>query len=436
MHLLMTGLSYKTADVGIREQVAFGATRLPDSLRDLVGYPSLQGAVILSTCNRMEIYVQTDDRDSAHAGIVEFIATSRGIAPEVFMPHLYSVSDRDAVDHLFSVVCSLDSMVLGEQQIIAQVRQAFKISIEAETMTPILDRLFRQALGVGKQVLTETDISHSHVSLSTVAIDVARATFPDLDQRNVLIVGSGEMCELAARYLFEQGVRSFIVSSRTHAHACTLADELGGIPRRFDELPSLLPDADIVISGTAAPHCVIDASAFQQNDHPVLLLDIAMPRDIDPACACCPGVILRDLDDLGHMVETNQEFRRVAADAARSIVAQEVDAFICWVREHGVTPTIKEIRSRAEEVRVQEADRLIASIHADLSEGDRVAIHKATSAIVNKLLHEPTTRMREGMSAGAGLAYVEAARYLFGLSERCGEPFSLRSADAVEAVYR
>jgi len=430
----MLGLSHRTADVSVREKVAFTGNRLPEALQGICACPSVRGAVVLSTCNRMEIYVQAEDRDVAWHDILSFISTNRGVDAAEIEPHLYSATDGDVVSHLFSVVCSLDSMVLGEQQIIAQVRNAFKVSVETGTMTLVLSRLFRQALEVGKRVLSQTDISRSHVSVSTVAIDVAREAFPDLAERNVLIVGSGEMCELAARYLFEQGVRSFIVSSRTHAHACSLARELGGTPRQFDELPELLRTADIVITGTAAPHCIIGPEMLAANDHPLLVLDIAMPRDVDPACAECPQVTVCDLDCLGRQVQANQEHRREAAQEAQHIVDEETEGFIRWVEEHGVTPTIKEMRARAESVRVGEVEHLLRSLDADLSERDRMAIEKATSAIVNKLLHEPTARMRESVVAKTDFECVEAARFLFGLSHEQVEHSRVLAEDASVAA--
>lgn len=417
MQVFMVGLSHKTADVEVRERVAFGHPQLPAALRALCAKNSIRGAVILSTCNRMEIYVNTDDAETARIQIAEFIAESKNISRAIFEPHLYSFEALDAVHHLFSVVSSLDSMVLGEQQIIGQTRIAFKSALEAGCVTMVLSRLFRQALETGKRVRSQTAISSSHVSVSTVAIDVAKQMFPDLACTTVLVVGSGEMSELAARYLLEQGVQSLLVSSRTYAHACSLAKELGGSARYFEELEQLIGEADIIVSSTAAPHCIITPDLLRTVRKKVLILDIALPRDVDPACRAHENVVLYDLDDLGAIVEDNQQHRRDAARDAQKIVDEETGLFGQWVEEHAVTPTIKEMRLRAEAVREQEVERLVECMDAGLSKHDRAALEAATNAIVNKLLHEPTVRMRASAADDTDFECVEAARFLFGLSE-------------------
>lgn len=417
MQVFMVGLSHKTADVELREKVAFGKHQLPDALRALCGKSSIRGAIILSTCNRMEIYVNTDDADTARTEIAEFISEFKQVGRLQFEPHLYSHEALDAVHHLFTVVSSLDSMVLGEQQIIGQTRTAFKTAMEAGCVTMVLGRLFRQALEVAKRVRNQTDISANHVSVSTVAIDVAKQTFPDFTHKTILIVGSGEMSELAARYLLEQGANSLVVSSRTYAHACSLAKELGGAARYFEELEQLILEADIIISSTAAPHYIITPELIQDVRKRVLILDIALPRDVDPACGACHNVVLYDLDDLGRLAEENQRHRQEAAQEVKRIVDEETAIFGQWVDEHGVTPTIKAMHLRADEVRQHEVDHMIKCLDADISEEDYAVIEAATNAIVNKLLHVPTARMRASVAENTDFECVEAARFLFGLSE-------------------
>lgn len=365
----------------------------------------------------MEIYVNTDDAETARVEIAEFISEFKQIGRLQFEPHLYSYEALDAVHHLFNVVSSLDSMVLGEQQIIGQTRTAFKTAMETGCVTMVLSRLFRQALEVARRVRNQTDISDHHVSVSTVAIDVAKQTFPDLKGKSILIVGSGEMSELAARYLLEQGVESLIVSSRTYSHACSLAKELGGAARYFDELEQLVNEADIIISSTAAPHYIITPELLKDVRKRVLILDIALPRDVDPACAGCHNVVLYDLDDLGNLAAENQRHRQEAAKKAALIVDEETTVFGQWIDEHGVTPTVKEIHLRAEAVREHEVAHMIKCLDADISEEDRAVIEAATSAIVNKLLHVPTSRMRASVAENTDFECVEAARFLFGLSE-------------------
>ena len=417
MQLYMMGLSYKTADVDVRESVAISRPHLASALCSLTAYEGVRGAVILSTCNRTEIYVDAQSPDLAREGIRSFLREYRQVDVDEFEPHLYRREGFEAVHHLFSVVSSLDSMVLGEQQITGQVRNAFRQAMQAGTCTMVLARMFRQALTCGKRVRNETGISESHVSVSTVAIDVARAEFESFHDKTVLIVGSGEMSELAARYLQEQGVKSFIVSSRTYAHACTLAHELCGTARQFDELPELLRQADIVISSTAAPHYILVPSLLAGCKDHVLILDIALPRDVDPACGDIPGVTLYDLDGLGEIIAGNQEKRRQAADEARSIVEDETRAFVAWVGEHAVVPTIKKMRGDAEAIRAHEIEHMVKCLDANLSEDDMRVVECATRAIVNKILHEPTVRMKQSASHNRDFECVEAVRYLFGYSD-------------------
>ncbi len=417
MHILVVGLNHRTADVELRERLAIRKTHLPQAIRSLCSYSAIRSALILSTCNRMELYIQTDDIDEARNQSIEFLESYHSISRMRFTSALYTKADADVTHHLFSVVCSLDSMVLGEQQIIGQIRYAFKTALNEGSLTLVMSHLFRQALEVGKRVRSQTSISESHVSVSTVAVDVAKRAFPDLSVARVLIVGSGEMSELAARYLCEQGVQSVVVSSRTYDHACHLADELHGQACRFEDLKTLIPQADIILSSTAAPHFVLTPSLFKSVDHPMLILDIALPRDVDPACAHNDRITLFDLDDLADEVQRNQDKRRSAAQQARAIVDEECDLFSSWVDEHSITPTIKEMRMKAEQVRRLEVDHLVKNLDIDLSDQDRHAIDKATNAIVNKLLHTPTVRMKKSVDSDSDFECVEAARFLFGLSD-------------------
>lgn len=416
MQICMLGLSYKTAEVDVREKVAFNRPVLGDALHALCRYDSVRGAVILSTCNRMEIYVDSSDASAAYADIVAFIEAFKHVDRAEFEGHLYRRQGFEAVHHLFGVISSLDSMVLGEQQILGQVRTAFRSAMEAGSCTMALAHMFRQALSCGKRVRNETSVSENHVSLSTVAVDVARAEFETLKGKTVLVLGSGEMSELAAQYLKEQGVETFFVSSRTYAHACTLARELGGVARQFTDLPELIGEADIVISATAAPHCIITPELLAHTAKHLLILDIALPRDVDDACRSVPNVTVCNLDDIGEIIERNQEERKAAAARANDIVDEETRSFLYWVGEHAVTPTIKRMRADAEDMRQREFDRLMKALSVDLSEEDRWAVQKATEAIVKKLLHEPTVRLKESTRNNADFECVEAVRYLWGYS--------------------
>ena len=414
MKVCMVGLNHTTADVELRGRFAFRKSEMKRELAKLLEYSVIDGAVIISTCNRTEIYASTPDPDAAIDAIKVFILSERDVTAEEIERCLYSRTDQDAVEHLFTVVSSLDSMVLGEQQIIGQTRTAFKEASHCGSVNMILTRLFRQAMECGKRVRNQTMISESHVSVSTVAIDIAKRAFDDFSDKTVLVVGAGEASELAARYLKEQGVEAFIVSSRTREHAIVLAEELGGVARRFDELRDLVNDADIIVSGTASPHYVITPDMFAGKQHEkLLILDIAIPRDVDPACGQAKGVIVRNLDDIGAEIAQNKGSRSEAAEQARGIVADETRKFMEWSAGYAVTPLIKEVRLQAEEIRQHEVEHLLRTLDVELTASDLEHLEAATSAIVKKILHKPTVRMRESAGKREGYETIDAARYLF-----------------------
>lgn len=414
MNICVVGLNHTTAGVELRGRISFRKSEMKRQLNQLCSYANIDGAVIVSTCNRTEIYVSTPNPEDALAEVKTFLLVEKNVTPEELERSLYAKVGREAIEHLFIVVASLDSMVLGEQQIIGQMRTAFKEASHAGCVNMVLTRLFRQAMECGKRVRSQTMISESHVSVSTVAIDIAKRAFDDFADKTVLVVGAGEASELAARYLKEQGVEAFIVSSRTREHAIVLAEELGGVARRFEDLKQLVNEADIIVSGTAATRYVITPDMFDgtQRDK-VLILDIAIPRDVDPACSEVEGVIVRDLDDIGREIGQNKDSRSLAAEQARAIVAEETEAFLDWSAGYAVTPLIKAIRLDAERIRQQEVKHLLRTLDVELSEKDLESLECATSAIVKKILHEPTVRIRESASAHSEYETIDAARYLF-----------------------
>lgn len=414
MNICVVGLNHTTAGVELRGRISFRKSEMKRQLMRLLESEHVDGAVIVSTCNRTEIYISTPDPELGIAAVRDFLLVEKDVRPEELDASLYAKSGEEAVSHLFSVVSSLDSMVLGEQQIIGQTRTAFKEASHCGSVNLILSRLFRQALECGKRVRSQTVISESHVSVSTVAIDIAKRAFDDFSDKTVLVVGAGEASELAARYLKEQGVEAFIVSSRTREHAIVLAEELGGVARRFEDLRLLVRDADIIVSGTASPHYVITPDMFDgsQRDK-LLILDIAIPRDVDPACGQVDGVIVRNLDDIGAEIAANKDNRSVAAEQARAIVDEETQKFMDWSAAYAVTPIIKAIRLDAERIREQEVEHLLKTLDVPLSEHDRENLELATNAIVKKILHSPTVRMRESASLREGFETIDAARYLF-----------------------
>lgn len=415
LNLFVVGLNHKTASVELRERVSFGPSKLPDALKALCGYDGIHGGIILSTCNRTEIYMHALSANHARKAVETLFMQSRNLAKKDFAAHLFEHEGIEAVRHLFNVVSSLDSMVIGEAQIAGQVKEAYKASQNCGCTTALLNRVFRQAREVGKRVRCQTGIGSSRISLSTVAVDVARNKFGDLRQRSILIIGSGKMSELAARYLQEQGAVSLMVASRTHAHACSVADSVGGKAHRFEELLNLIGQADIIISSTAAPHYVIVPESLRRVTKPLLILDLALPRDVDPACAEIEGVSLCGLDDLGTIAAMNQRTRQTCAEEALEIVEEEVELLEQWVLQHAVTPTIKQMRFAAEEIRRGEVEHLLRVLDTDLSVSDREALEAATSAIINKLLHAPTIALRESAKNHSNYETVESVRSLFGL---------------------
>ncbi len=416
MSISVVGLNYQTANAELRGRVSFRRSDLKEKLHELQGRYNVDGCVIVSTCNRTELYVSTPSPVDADCEMRQFLLEEKDVSVDELDESLYSAYDAAAIRHLFTVVSSLDSMVLGEQQIIGQTRSAFRDASHAGTVNMALTRLFRQAMECGKRVRTQTAISESHVSVSTVAIDIAKRMFDTFEDKKVLVVGAGEASELAARYLKEQGVQAFIVSSRTREHAIALAEELGGTARRFEDLSELISDADIVVSGTAAQRYIIKPEMLANVKKELLILDIAIPRDVDPACAQIPGVTVCDLDAIGAEIARNKDQRTVAAEQAREIVEDETQKYLAWAKGYEATPLIKEMRLKAEQVRQNEVAHLLKTLDADLSEKDLKSLELATSAIVNKLLHQPTVCMRESATDRAGYETIDAARQLFGLT--------------------
>ncbi len=421
MTIAFVGLNHKTAAVELREKTAFSAAEMPAALTALLHEPGVEEAVILSTCNRTEIYASINDRADGFDILSGFLCSNRGIPARDLMPHLYTADDLDAATHLFNVVCSLDSMVLGEQQILGQVRSAYRMATESDATGKVLNHLFHQALSVGKGVRSETEISRNHVSISTVAVDLAKRFFDDIGKRTVLVLGAGEMSELTARYLAEQNVGSVIVANRTYERALALATELGGRASRFDDIEESLALADIVISSTAAPGYVIKPDMLQRAAHhrrgrSLLLIDIAAPRDIDPACEDIDDVYLYSIDDLESIVRDNRAGREVAAVQAAGMVGDEVRQFADWLEVCDAAPTITELRGQADQIRDAELKRLFKHL-GDVDDDERKSIEAMANAIVSKMLHKPIKAMRDGAGTPDGANRVRAVRDLFDMDE-------------------
>ncbi len=418
MHLTLVGLSHKTAPVEIREKLTFPEHVQSDALARLLDSEAVAEAVIVSTCNRTEIYAVTAAGHDGPEAIIDFMASYHDLDRHELVRYLYISQGEAVIRHLFRVVASLDSMVLGEAQILGQVKEAYDQGFSNGACGRVFNKLFRQSFEVGKRVRTETEIGENAVSISYAAVELAKRVFDTLDGRTVMILGAGKMSELTAKHLLCNGVTDVIVANRTYERAQELAEKFNGEAIRYDDLFERMSEADIVISSTAATHYVITkervAQAARQRRDPLFLIDIAVPRDIDPACGSLADVFLYDIDDLNGVVSHNLEERMVEAERAEVIIAEEMKEFERWLDSMEVVPTVAAIRAKAEKVRADELDKAMKRL-GGLSEKELKTVEMLTTSIVNKMLHGPTARLKQCASEKDCYEYVEAARYLYGL---------------------
>jgi glutamyl-tRNA reductase len=433
--LLVIGASHKTATLALRERLALPEGRAASLVGELVRTPEVHEAVAISTCNRTEIYLVAADPVDAESLALSALARQAGIRPTELLGNLYSMRGTEAVHHLFSVAAGLDSMILGESEIQGQVRRAYELALVEGTTGPITNRLFRDALGAGKKARSETGISRSRVSVSSIAVEIAEHVLGELWSRSVLVIGAGENGEMTARALANRGVSTIFVANRRYDRAIGLAARFGGEAVRFDDLPELLVQADIVVTCTSSPHQIVDREELalvleERAGRPLLLMDIAVPRDIDPAVRGLPGITLYDMDDLQHAVARNLSGREAEAAKAGQLIEHEVERFVRWFGSLEVVPTIAALRERADEIVAQvlrENDERWESISAD----DRRRVELMARAVVSRLLHEPTLRLKE-TEGDRAYVYVDALRELFALDFAPGErePAEVTSLDS------
>jgi glutamyl-tRNA reductase len=417
MQLTVVGLSHKTAPIEIREKLTFPAAGMGDALAALTAADAVSEALILSTCNRTEIYAVGADDVSTDA-VIDFLCTYHGLERHDLVRYLYEAEGHAAVKHLFRVVSSLDSMVVGEAQVLHQVKEAYDLACEAGTTRRVFHKLFRQSFEVGKRVRTETAIGEAAVSISYAAVELAKKVFDTLAGRTILVVGAGKMSELTAKHLVSQGVKQVLVANRTYERAVELAEKFEGTPIPYETLFERMHEADIVISSTSAPGYVIGkaevAGAMRGRRDPLFLIDIALPRDIDPAANDLPNVFVYDIDDLNGVVSSNLEERMHEAERAEVIIGEELSAFESWLETMEVVPTIAAIRANAEVMRKEELAKAVKRLDG-LSEADRATIEALSQSIVNKMLHVPTAVLKSSAAETDGYTYVDAARRLYGL---------------------
>jgi glutamyl-tRNA reductase len=417
----VVGLSHKTSPLEVREALAFSREALPHVLRQLREEAGVAEAMILSTCNRVEVYGQSE-ADDVEDRLAAFLGAFHGRAAGELDPYLYRLRGAEAVRHAFRVVASLDSMVIGEPQILGQVKEAYRLAEEAGTLGSALNALRNRSLSAAKRARTETGIGRNAVSVSYVAVELARKIFGELRDKNVLLVGTGKMSGLAARHLVRSGARATVLGMRVLEHAAELAAALGGRAAPLSALREELAGADIVISGTGAPEVVIRAQDVEvarasrrgRHQRPLFLIDIAVPRDVAPEVAKLDGVFLYDLDDLRAVAEANLRERRKEAAAAESLVDREAGEFLEWQKSLEVVPLLVELRRRAEEIRRSELERARRRL-GSLSPEQEQALEAATEAIVQKLLHAPTVQLKEMVRNGHPPEHLSLVRKLLGL---------------------
>ena len=417
--LLALGISHKTAPLELRERLALTEGRAVGVLGELLESDEVLEAASISTCNRTELYLLAADPVDAESEALSALARVAEIRPTELVAHLYSLRGGDAAEHLFRVTAGLESMIIGEAEIQGQVKRAYELALVEDATGPVLNRLFRGALAAGKRARTETAISERALSVPQVAVELARRTLGDLDERQVLVVGAGETAELTARALAARGVDAVFIANRHYDRAIGLAERFGGRAVRFEELPEMLVGADIVVSSTSSPHHVIEADELREvmvarDARSLLLMDLAVPRDIAPACRELPGVTVHDMDDLQTLVERNATGRESEARRAEAILRAERARFDAWLSAQEVTPTVAALRARADEV----VERALAENDGrweSLSDADRERLRAMARAIASRILHEPTLRLKRASADGGVSPHVHALRELFGL---------------------
>jgi glutamyl-tRNA reductase len=420
MGIVVLGVNHNTADVSVRERLHFSPSQIPTAL-DLLQerYPEVQEKVILSTCNRVEIYASLyDDLEGIH-GLKRFFYSFHEIPEGTLENCLYLYELEKAVGHLFRVSSSLDSMLVGEPQILGQVKKAYEAARDRHATGRVLNHLFEKAFSVAKRVRTETGIAENAVSVGYAAVELARKIFGTLEGKSVMLIGAGEMIELASRNLLSSGVQSVFVSNRNFARAVELAETLGGNAIRFDNLECVLDRFDIVISSTGAPRPIVrkpivEKAMQERRNRPMFFIDIAVPRDVDPEVNQIENVYLYDIDDLKNLTEANLREREREALKAEEIVNSEVRRFLTWLDSVEAFPTIAALRDQAEVIRKAELEKALAR-WKDLTDEERRSLENLTSSIVNKILHAPTVNLKRQRENTETFSYLAAIRHLFNL---------------------
>jgi glutamyl-tRNA reductase len=426
--LFVVGISWRTAPVAVREKLAFREEEVPGVLRGMTGALPVAEALLVSTCNRVEVYGVARPGQEPTGAVRRFLAEARNVRPSDVADVLYDHRGSAAVRHVFRVASALDSLVLGEAQILGQLKAAYAVSGQAGTSGPVLGRCLERAFGVAKRVRTETSISRGAANVSSVAVELAVRVFGDLTGKRVLVIGAGKMSTLAARHLYASGAQRIVVTNRSPEKAEALAAEIDGEARPWADLEGLLVDADVVISSTGAREPILTKPLFKKVTkarrwRPIMVIDIAVPRDAEPAIADFDGLYLFDIDDLEKVVAANLAERAKAGEQAARIVEHEAGQFERWLRSQGVVPTIRALRERFAQVADAEVQKTLDALarreHTPAQQ--REAIQRLVQLVVNKLLHPPTVALREASTPDEAALRAEVLCDLFGLEPVSGD---------------
>ena len=417
--LFAIGISHKTAPLELRERLALTEGRAAGVLSDLRTSDQVSEAAAISTCNRTELYLVVSDPVEAENVALGALSRQAGIRPTELVGSLYSHRGIEAARHLFRVASGLDSMIVGEAEIQGQVKRAYELALVEGATGAILNRLFRGALAAGKRIRSETRIGAGAISVPSAAVELATRTLGELGERRVLLIGAGETAELTARALAARGVDAVFVANRRYDRAIGLAQRFGGSAVRFEELPDQLQRADIVVSSTNSPHHIVEREelelvAADRGGRPLLLIDLAVPRDIDPSCREVTGVVVRDVDDVQSVSERNASGREVEARRADVLVGAELARFERWLGSLEVLPTVASLRERADEI-VRRVLTENERRFADLGDEDRARVEAMVRAVAGRILHEPTLRLKRAAEESDAYQQVAALRELFGL---------------------
>ena len=421
MSVVVVGLSHKTAVTECRAKFTFPEQTIPGALAKLVTYTGVQESLIVSTCNRVEIYASVKDAAEGTESIKRFITDHHGLSRSDLDQSLYVYTEAEGVQHVFRVASSLDSLVVGEPQILGQLKDAFDIALQAKTTSTVLNKLLKKSISVAKRVRTETKLAEGAVNISYAAVELAKKIFGSLEGKSVMLLGAGEMAELAARHLMNNKVEKIMVANRTFERAEELAREFKGDAIRFEHFPGTLVMADILICSTGAQKPVVTydmvkQAARERRYRPLFLIDISMPPNIDAECDRIDGVYLYNIDALQGVVDTNVQGRQQEAERAEEIVRQEVETYLQWERSLDAVPTIVDLREKVEDIRKRELEKTLCQLNG-VSDDQKRAVDALSSAIVNKIVHAPMVVLKQAAANPDETDTISIARKLFNLDK-------------------